>query len=214
MGKLKLYHYWRSSSSWRVRWGFAMKGIDCELVAVNLLNGESESPEHLARNPLGYVPVLELPGPRGPMYLRESMAILEWAEETHPDPSLLPGDALNRARIRQLAEVISADTQPLQNLGPQYLHSEDPERRKAWAQHWIRHGMQAYEKMVDETAGRFSVGDTVSLADLCLVPQCYNALRYEVALEEFPTIHRIYSAAIETPGYFASAPERFEPRAV
>lgn len=221
MSKLRLYHYWRSSSSWRVRWGLALKGIPCEYVAVDLLSGESESPQHAARNPLGYVPVLEFLGgslhgrsaeaPVRP-FLAESMAILEWAEEVHPEPRLLAGDAFHRAWIRQLAEVINADTQPLQNLGPQYLHSsEDAGKRKAWAQHWIRNGLAAYESLVIHTAGKFSVGDAITLADLFLVPQCYNAERYEVPLDPYPTVKRISEAALATPEGRASHPDRYKP---
>src|SRR5688500_17347222 len=114
--KLKLYHYWRSSSSWRIRWALAHKAVACEYIPVSLLDGESESEEHLSRNPLGFVPVLEIVRSGAtPFYLSESMAILEWIEEMHPNPTLLPGDAYQRARIRQLAEIIASDTQPLQN---------------------------------------------------------------------------------------------------
>ncbi len=212
MAKLRLYHYWRSSSSWRVRWGFALKGIPCEFVAVDLLSGESEAPQHATRNPLGYVPVLEFVGGSSfQPFLAESMAILEWAEEVHPEPRLLSGDAFHRAWIRQLAEVINADTQPLQNLGPQALHSDEPAKRKSWAQHWIRNGLAAYEALVTHTAGRFSVGDAVTLADLFLIPQVYNADRNDVSLDPYPTVKRISEAALATPGCQASHPDRYKP---
>lgn len=207
MAKLRLYHYWRSSSSWRVRWAFALKGIACEMIAVDLLSGESESEEHRRRNPLGYVPVLDLGGE----LLVESMAIIEWADETKPEPPLLPGDALQRARIRALAEVINADTQPLQNIGPQHLHSDDPHERKRWAQHWIRNGLEAYETLVKPTAGQFSFGDSLTLADLFLIPQCYNAERFEVPLDAFPTVARIHRAARATESCRASEPDRYKP---
>jgi maleylacetoacetate isomerase len=213
--KLRLYHYWRSSSSWRVRWAFALKGISCEFVAVDLLSGESESEGHRKRNPFGYVPVLEFlqvgKQDNVPRFLSESMAIIEWADETHPSPPLLPGDAYERAWIRQLAEVINADTQPLQNLGPQYLHSDDPEKRKRWAQHWVRTGLEAYEALVVESAGKFSVGDQLTLADLCLVPQFANAKRYDVSYDTFPTVTRICEEALKTEACLASSPERFKP---
>jgi maleylpyruvate isomerase len=196
-----------------VRWAFALKGIECEFVHVNLLNGETETPEHLKRNPLGYVPVLQIVEKGQTHFLSESLAIIEWAEELHPTPSLLPGDAYQRARIRQLAEVINAGTQPLQNLNPTHLHSSDPAEQKKWMQHWIRNGLGAYEQLTKDMAGKFSVGDTVTLADLCLIPQCYNAKRNDVALEDYPTVAKIYAAALMTDACQKAAPERFQPQA-
>jgi len=211
--KLKLYHYWRSSSSWRVRWALALKNISCEFVAINLLSDEPESKEHLARNPLGYVPVLEVLTENSPYrFLGESVAILEWLEEASPNPSLFPKSLLEKARVRQLAEIINSGTQPLQNLNVTYLHSHDPEEQKKWNRHWIRNGLHAYETLVRETAGKFSVGDQLSLSDLFLIPQCYNAGRHEIPLSEFPIIERIHTAAIATESCKASAPERFQPK--
>jgi len=179
---------------------------------VSLLNGESESPEHLARNPLGFVPVLEVTDSDGNCRrLIESIAILEWLEETHPEPGLYPGDAWDRARIRSLVEIINAETQPLQNLPAQDLHSQDPEAKKTWARHWINQGLTAYEKIASQTAGRFSVGDALSAADLCLIPQVYNAKRYNVDLTPFPTILGICARAEQTPSWKLSEPECFNP---
>ena len=210
---LTLYHYWRSSSSWRVRWAFAFKEIECEYVAVDLLNGESEGTAHLARNPFGFVPALEicadLQSP--PTWLTESLAIIEWADEVWPEPRLMPKSAIERAQVRQLAEVINAGTQPLQNLGPQNLYSTDPAAKKVWAQHWIRIGLSCYETLVSRTAGRFSVGDELSLADLCLIPQCYNARRYGIEPAEYPRIARIEAEALKLPSCQAADPTRFQP---
>lgn len=212
MQKLTLYHYWRSTSSWRVRWACALKGVELEYVAVDLLKDEPDSPEHLARNPMGYIPTLEIPQAGGKsVYLSESVAIMEWLEETRPGPRLFPRDPLKRALTRQLVEIINAGTQPLQNLNPQYLYSDDPVKRKQWCQHWIRKGLGAYDQIVQATAGKFSVGDELTAADLCLVPQCYNAGRYEVPLEEFPRVKRIHDLAAEMPEYQASHPDRFKP---
>jgi maleylacetoacetate isomerase len=208
---LKLYHYWRSSSSWRVRWALAIKGLSYEPVAVSLLNGESEGPSHRTRNPLGFVPVLEVTDTNGTRSLIESIAILEWLEETHPENPLYPGDAWNRALIRQFVEIINADTQPLQNLPAQELHSLDPENRKSWARHWILQGLQAYETLAQRTAGRYTVGDDLSAADLCLIPQVYNAKRYQVDLAPFPTIRQICLNAEQTESWKQSEPERFNP---
>jgi maleylacetoacetate isomerase len=208
---MKLYHYWRSSSSWRVRWALAYKHIPCDWVAINLLTDESDSEAHLRRNPMGYVPALELEGKNGPVYLTESIAIIEWLEETHPEPRLLPVDPFERAQVRQLAEVINSGTQPLQNLTTMLLHSDNPEEQKRWARHWSRKGLQAYEKLAQETAGTFSFGNSLTLADLFLAPQCYNALRQEISLDEFPLIKKIYEAALATPSGQTSHPDRFAP---
>jgi maleylacetoacetate isomerase len=206
---VKLYHYWRSSSSWRVRWCFQLKGIEAELVPVSLLSGESESPEHLARNPLGYVPVLELaPG----QYLGESIAILEWADETVSRFPLLPKEALARARVRQLVQTINADTQPLQNLSASLVHApDDPAEQKRWNRHWNENGLSAFEKLISSTAGKYSFGDELTQADLCLIPQCYAALRNDVELDRFPRVARIYRDCLELPSCQAAHPDRFKP---
>lgn len=212
--RLKLYHYWRSSSSWRVRWALAHKGIEPEYVAINLLGDDAESPEHKARSPLGVVPVLEIPNPSGePTHLTESLAIIEWLEEMQPRPALLPRDPMLRARVRQLAEIINSGIQPLQNLGPQYMVSDDPEKRKAWCRHWITQGLDAYESVVRKTAGRFSVGDNVTVADLCLVPQCYSARRYDIDLGRWPTLARIEAEGLKVDACRQTAPEQFQPKA-
>jgi maleylacetoacetate isomerase len=207
-GKLRLYHYWRSSSSWRVRWALARKGISAEMIAVNLLEGASESPEHLKRNPMGYVPALETPGGK---FIGESVAIIEWLEETHPAHPLLPRDLFLRARTRQLVEIVNSGTQPLQNLGVTEMVSEDGEKKKAWNQHWIRKGLDAYEILVKETAGKFAIGDEPTMADLFLIPQCYNASRNEIDLTEFPTIERINRAGLALESCQAAHPERYKP---
>lgn len=211
VGSLRLYHYWRSSSSWRVRWALQVKGVPYEAIAINLLANESESPEHLKRNPYGTVPVLELPRELRGQYLGESMAIIEWLEETHPEPSLLPGDPFQRARIRQLAELINAGTQPLQNLGVAALHSDDSTEQKKWNAYWNHHGLQSYEKLVSQTAGKLSIGDDLTLADLFLIPQCYNALRFDIELKTYPTVHRIYQHALTLPTCQAAHPDRYKP---
>ena len=208
---LKLYHYWRSSASWRVRWAFALKGISYESIPIDLLKGEQKSEAHLKRNPNGSVPVLEIIEKGKSKFLSESIAIMEWAEELFPKPSLLSGDAFLRGRVRQLSELINADVHPVQNLRVRQLVSEDEEKRKDWSRHWIRRGFNAYENVVKETAGKFSVGDQVTMADLCLIPQCYNAKRFDIALKEFPFVARIYDAAMETEACKASAPEKSQP---
>jgi maleylacetoacetate isomerase len=176
---------------------------------VSLLSGESESPEHLVRNPLGYVPVLETP--QG--FLSQSSAIVHWLEETFPaEPKLFPEDPWLRARSLQLADVICADTQPIQNVNVLQLHSSDASEQKKWAQYFIRQGLQAFQKIAESTAGRFSVGDTLSWADLCLMPQLYNANRYEVAASEFPLLTRIAAECEGLATCQSSHPSRYEPK--
>jgi maleylacetoacetate isomerase len=215
--KLRLYHYWRSSSSWRVRWALELKKFQYESVAVNLLDDETDRPEHRGRNPMGYVPVLEfldLPddAPLSRRYLTESVAIVEWAEERKPVPSLLSESAEERAHIRRLVEIVNSGIQPLQNPPVFGAVSRDDEERKQWCQRWIRQGMKAYAEWIQGSSGKFSVGNEITMADLYLIPQCYAALRFEIDLEkEFPTLAKIYAHALETESCKASHPDRFKP---
>lgn len=233
--RLRLFHYWRSSCSWRVRWALALKGIPFESVAVNLLDDSTQTPEHLARNPMGYVPVLERLDAQGPFqFIGESVAMIEWLDEIAPRPSLFQptggplhgsGDAAAwRARARQLAELVNAGTQPLQNLNildfvaDHYTLAKPAEKgvsdaKKTWARQWIRQGLHAYEELVRESAGRFSLGDTPTYPDLFLIPQVYNAIRYELDVAEFPLCKRIYEAALEEPTCIAAHPDRYAPAA-
>lgn len=211
--RLRLYHYWRSSSSWRVRWALELKGLPYEAVPINLLTDEPESPEHRGRNPLGYVPVLELLNEEAESpfrFLAESVAIIEFLDEEIPTPALLPSSRHARARSRQLAEMINAGTQPLQNPNVAAFHSADPEEQKRWNQHWIRNGLKAYEVLAQDTAGLYSVGDEITLADLYLIPQCYNAARFEVQTAEFPLLDRIVQNAQRTEPCQRSAPDRYK----
>ena len=179
---MKLYNYWRSSASWRVRIGLHWKALPFEYVAVNLA-GEQNEPAHLARNAIGQVPVLELDG--GPIrYLGQSLAILEYLEETHPEPPLLPRAPILRARARQLAELINSGIQPMQN--PRLLNLIKREHggdERALARGYIERGLQAFVALLPETAGQFCVGDAVSFADVCLVPQLNAARRFGVTLD-------------------------------
>lgn len=212
MQNLKLYHYYRSTSSWRVRWALKHKEIPCEFIAIDLLSGESETPEHLARHPLGYVPVLEVADLFGTKTsILESMAMLEFIEESWHDKPLLPDNAIDRAQVRGLCEIINADTQPLQNLNPQHLYSDDPEKRKQWAKHWIDRGLTAFDTVSAKHSGTFSFGDSITLADLLVVPQCYNAIRYEYDFSHLKTISKIWNAIQSDPAFLASHPDRFAP---
>jgi len=210
---LKLYHYWRSSCSWRVRWALDHKKISTTLQHVSLLDGESESAGHRERNPLGYVPVLERLDLSGEeRFLPDSTAIVNWLDETFPHASLFPGDAWNRARVRALAGIISSDTQPIQNLNVMHRHSSDAAEQKRWAQEFIHQGLEAYERAAVRVAGKFSVGNELSWADLCLIPQCYNADRFAVPMDSFPTIRRILAETQQLPSCQSSHPSRYEPK--
>jgi maleylacetoacetate isomerase len=206
---ITLYHYYRSSCSWRVRWGLRLKQISAELIPVNLLNNEQRESWYLEKNPSGQVPCLEVGG----QSYSESMAILEWLEEVCPSPALLPQDPLARMRVRGLCYVITSGTQPLQNLAAQRYFSADREKQLAYARHWVHEGLKSFETMIrrNGTAGTFSFGGEITLADLCLVPQCYNAERFGVELARYPTIERIYRHCRETEACRETAPERFAP---
>ncbi len=206
---LRLYHYWRSSCSWRVRWALAYKGISCEYVAVNLLTDEAEDPEYRKKNPFSTVPTLEIVDEK--RFLTESMAIVSWLDDGFSNtPRLLSQDPWKRAKIWQLAEIVNAGIQPLQNLRVQKRVSDDPAVRSEWSQHWIALGFTAYENLVAETQGRFSVGDELSLADLCLIPQLYNARRNEMDLQSFPRILEIESNCLAEQSCKISSPDQFK----
>lgn len=184
---MKLYGYWRSSCSWRVRIALEVKGLEYEYVPVHLLKGEQRASEHAARNPMEQVPVLELDdGQR----LGQSIAIIEYLEERFPEPALLPRDPVLRARARQLAEIVNSGIQPMQNLGIlDHLKEAAPELdRKAFPARFIARGFAAMEAIAKHTAGRYLVGDAVSVADVCLVPQFYGARRFGVPLDPYPTL--------------------------
>ena len=185
---LVLHHYWRSSASWRVRWALAVKGLTYESRSVNLLKGEQRDAAYMLLNPSGQVPCLIV----GNESFAESMSIVEYLDEKVPTPALLPADPIERMRVRQASLMVVAGIQPLQNLAPQQYLSPDVAVRSRWAAHWIRVGLTAYENHIRKFAGTYSFGGQITLADICLVPQAYNALRYEVGFQDFPTVRRIY----------------------
>jgi len=190
-----LYDYWRSSASYRVRIALNLLGIDYEAAPVNLLKGEQKSGEHLARNPQGLVPVLEIDGKR----LTQSLAIIEYLQETRGSPPLLPEDPGGRARVRMLAYTIAMEIHPICNTGTVNhmvaLTSGGDEARSAWMGKFIGEGLLAFEKLLDHPAtGIFCHGNQPTMADLCLVPQVYNAERWGVDLKEMPRIRAIAEA--------------------
>lgn len=202
MKQLKLYHYWRSSSSWRVRWALEYKGIAYDSIPVNLLQNEQRSAPYTQKSPMQNVPMLEIDGKA----LTESLAIMEWIEETYPKPALLPTDAMTRATVRELCQIIASDIQPIQNLKVMQYYSADPKDRERWAKHWISQGLKAVEARLNQTAGTFSVGGELTMADLCLIPQVYNALRFNVDMNQFPLCRRIYDHCLKLPHCDKAAP--------
>ncbi len=200
---MKLYSYWRSTSSWRVRIALHHKQIPFEYVPINLLAGQQVSAEHRARSPMAKIPVLELDDGK---LLTESMAILEFLEEVYPTPPLLPGDSYLRARARMLAEMVNSGIQPYQNMQVQkhlknVLHADE----KPWLAHWIGGGLADLERAVEATAGTFCVGVTPTLADVCLVPQLAWARRMELDLSAVPKLVAIDAACSQLPAFIAAA---------
>ena len=208
---LTLYHFWRSSSSWRVRWALRLKAIDCDFVHVDLATGDAQRPGYLKRNALAQVPVVELRGHRFGT-LTETVAILEWLDETVPDPApLVPHDPMLRARARQLTEIVNANIHVLQNISTFHRHSDDAAEQQRWNHEWVERGLKAYEQVVDETAGTWSLGDGVTMSDLYLIPICENALRYGIDLAAYPHIARIVATAKATEACRLSSPEAYKP---
>jgi len=206
--KLVLYHYWRSSSAWRVRFALLYKGIAYESRFVNLLAGEQRSDEHKQLSPMGVVPCLLVDG----RPLVESVAILEYLEEVAPEKPLLPRDPWRRARVRQLVELVNSGIQPLQNLAVLDQVSPDEGARKAWVRHFNERGLSALESSLvsierEFGPGRYSLGDELTLADIYLVPQVATALRHEVPLEGYPRVLRIYEACMKLDAAIASSPQ-------
>eukprot|EP00075_Anas_platyrhynchos_P025694 XP_027314947.1 maleylacetoacetate isomerase isoform X2 [Anas platyrhynchos] len=198
-----LYSYFRSSCSWRVRIALALKGIAYDQVPVNLLKdgGQQLSAEFKAVNPMKQVPALKIDG----ITLSQSLAIIHYLEDTRPNPRLLPQDPKKRAQVRMISDHIASGIQPLQNLS---VLKQMGERKTEWAQKCIASGFQALEQVLQQTAGRYCVGDEVSMADLCLVPQVANAERFNVDLGPYPTITRINKALLELEAFKVSHPSR------
>jgi len=207
---MKLYGYFRSSAAYRVRIALNLKGLAVEHVFVHLAKGEQVAPDFLAVNPQKVVPVLE----DGGLRVIQSLAILEYLDETHPEPPLLPRGAADRARVRGLAQIVACEIHPLNNrrvlnylTGPMGLAEE---AKLAWYRHWIAEGMGALEALLagSPDTGTFCHGDTPGLADACLVPQVFNARRLECPLDAYPTVLRIDTACRALPAFAEAAPDR------
>jgi maleylacetoacetate isomerase len=208
--RLRLHHNAHSSASYRVRIALGLKALAWESVPVDLTRdgGEQYSAAYRALNPQSRVPTLEADG----LVITQSIAILEWLEETFPAVPLMPADAAARARVRSLCQLIAADIQPLQNLSVanhiSHALGHGDDGALAWRIHWISRGLQALEtRLATESAtGRYCHGDTPTLADCCLVPQCYAARRFGVDVGTFPVIARIEAACLALPAVVAAGP--------
>ena len=208
---MRLHEYFRSSTSTRVRVALNLKGVAYEHVGYPLREGAQRAPDYLGMNPQGLVPSLELDDGT---VLTQSLAIIEWLDETHPEPPLLPGDALGRARVRSLAQLIALDVHPLNNLRVlHYLGDElgqDGDAVADWFRHWATAGFAALEaRLVAEPAtGAFCHGDAPTLADACLYAQVLNNRRFGVPVEPFPTVMGVFERCSEIDAFAAAAPER------
>lgn len=207
-----LHDYWRSSASYRVRIALALKGVEYQTNPVDLLAQAHRNDEHLARNPQGLVPVLEIDG----LLLTQSLAMIEYLDETRPQPPFLPADPAGRARVRALAYVIAMETHPLCNSGV-LVHVEQvtgggPDARLEWMRKYMPAGLAAFETLLDHAAtGTFCHGETPGLADICLVPQLYNARRWDIPVDSYPRLTAIGDACAELPAFQAAHPDRAQP---
>lgn len=205
---MQLYNYFRSSASYRVRIALALKGLDYEYLPVHLVRNEQLGEAYRALSAAQLVPVLK----DGDQVLTQSLAIIEYLDETHPEPALLPGDALARARIRALAQDVACEIHPINNLRVlRYLvHelkvAEDDKNR--WYRHWVESGLEAVERQLshDPATGRFCHGDSPTLADCVLVPQIHNAQRFNCRLDHVPTVMRVFDACMALDAFSKTQP--------
>ncbi|RIB00789.1 glutathione S-transferase [Gigaspora rosea] len=198
-----LHSFYMSSCSWRVRTCLNWKGIDYEYCPVNVLEGSQNKEEYSEINPYKFVPTLKIDG----VVLNQSVAILEYLEETRPEKSLLPKDPYKRALVRSLVQAIAGDIQPLQNLRPlQYIESTGGNKIE-WAVYCITQGFEGVEKQLAKTSGKYCVGDEVTLADLCLLPQVYNANWFGIEMAKFPLIKRIANDLSELDAFKKAHPQ-------
>lgn len=200
-----LYSAWRATAPYRVRIGLALKGVAYDYVALDLIKGDQRAPEYRAVNPQGLTPALDIGG----QVLTQSLAILEWLEETRPEPPILPADPLDRATVRAMAGIIACDIHPLNNtrVGRE-LHKRGVDQAGilAWTQRWITDGFDTLEPMIAAHGGGFAFGETPTLADCCLIPQVYSANRYEVDLTGYPAIRAVAERAADHPAFQAAHP--------
>lgn len=211
---MKLYGYWRSSAAYRVRIALNLKGISAEQLSVHLVRdgGEQHKAAYSALNPLELVPTLMMDDELDADALSQSLAIIEYLDEIHPQSPLLPASALERAHVRAMALTVACEIHPLNNLRVlQYLTQTlgvDEAAKNTWYHHWVASGFAALEILLKRHSGRYCFGDTVTLADLCLVPQVYNAQRFNVDLTPYPNIMRVWTECNQLEAFADAAPER------
>jgi maleylacetoacetate isomerase len=208
MSRPILHDYAKSSAAYRVRIALNIKGLEYDYHKVNLLEGEQKSDEYRALNPQGLVPMLEIDG----LKLTQSLAIMVYLDQRYPEPALMPADPAEGAHVRAMALAIACDIHPLNNLrvlkylsGPLRLGEDE---RQDWYAHWITEGFTALETMAAAKARDFLFGDTPSLADVCLVPQMFNARRFNVAVDAYPTLLRADANAAQVEAFAAAHPDR------
>jgi len=210
MSQAVLYDYYRSSAAYRVRIALNLKGVDYESRPVNLLHSEQRGDDYRALNPQGLVPMLEIDGHR----LTQSLSIMVYLDQGYPEQPLMPRDPVDGAHVRAMALTIACDIHPLNNLRVlKYLSNElglPQEERDTWYMHWIREGLPALETLAKPGSGKFLFGDEPTIADICLVPQLYNARRYNVPLDDFPTLLRADANAQQIEAFAAAHPDRQE----
>ncbi len=204
---MKLYNYFRSSASFRVRIALALKGLPYDYVSVHIAKGDHKKPEYASLAADTLVPLLDT----GAAKLSQSMAIIEYLDETHPTPALLPADTLGRAKVRALAQSIACEIHPLNNLRVlKYLVKElklDEDTKTAWYRHWVRDGLVSFEKQLAQLpAGKFCYGDTPTLADCCLVPQIFNGKRFDCDFSSLPRTMAAFDACMQLDAFQKAQP--------
>ncbi|MBW8815244.1 MAG: maleylacetoacetate isomerase [Caulobacterales bacterium] len=203
-----LHSAWRATAPYRVRIGLALKGLTYDYAAVDLIAGQQREPAYRAVNPQGLTPALDL---GDGTVLTQSLAILEWLEETRPQPPILPRAAMDRAVVRAMAGIIACDIHPLNNTRVGRKLNKmgiDKDGILDWTQGWIRDGFDVLEPMVETHGGQFAFGDSPTIADCCLIPQVYSALRYEVDLGPYPHLAAVAERANAHPAFAAAHPNR------
>ena len=210
MSRPLLHDYYRSSASYRVRIGLNLKGVDYDQHKVDLASGAQKDADYRQLNPQGFVPMLEIDGYR----LTQSLAILDYLDANYDDPPFLPGDDADRAHVLAMATLVACDIHPLNNLRVlKYLKGPlgcDEEAKDEWYRHWVREGFDALERMAAPRAGTFLFGDQPTLADICLVPQLYNARRFSVPIHDYPHLKRADETASAHPAFANAHPDKQE----